>query len=50
MLNVDLNTLSPSNQEEMRIVYVGITRPRKVLMLAVPDEDVKDWKNKCIAN
>jgi len=50
MLNVDLNSLSPSNQEEMRIVYVGITRPRKVLMLAVPDEDIRDWKNKCINN
>lgn len=46
MLKSDLNTLKSSNQEEMRIVYVGITRPRKVLMLAVPEDDVNEWKNK----
>lgn len=46
MLKVNLNTLNPTNQEEMRIVYVGITRPRKILMLAVPEEDVIEWKKK----
>ena len=46
MLKSDLNTLKSSNQEEMRIVYVGITRPRKVLMLAVPEDDLNEWKSK----
>lgn len=46
MLFRDFNTLDPAYQEELRIVYVGITRPRKVLMLAVPEEDVNEWKNK----
>lgn len=45
MLKVNLNTLNPTNQEELRIVYVGITRPRKILILAVPEEDVIEWKN-----
>ena len=46
MLSRDFNTLKPAYQEELRIVYVGITRPRKVLMLAVPEDDVNEWKNK----
>lgn len=46
MIKTNLNTLKPSNQEEMRIVYVGITRPRKVLMMVVPEEDVSEWKDK----
>lgn len=46
MLKVNSNTLNPKNQEEMRIVYVGITRPRKILMMAVPEDDVNTWKNK----
>lgn len=29
--------------EEIRIVYVGITRPRKFLMLAVPEKDFDIW-------
>jgi len=32
--------------EELRTIYVGITRPRKVLVLAVPKEDVNVWKRK----
>ncbi len=31
--------------EELRTVYVGITRPKKVLVLAVPSEHHQDWKN-----
>ena len=32
--------------EEMRNVYVAITRPRKLIMIAVPDEKNKNaWKN-----
>jgi DNA helicase-2/ATP-dependent DNA helicase PcrA len=30
-----------SENEELRIVYVGITRPRRLLLLAVPDEENK---------
>lgn len=30
-------------QEELRNIYVGITRPRKVLFLTVPREDVAKW-------
>jgi len=37
----------PSDHEELRIAYVGMTRPRKVLMLAVPDAESKTaWENK----
>jgi len=37
----------PSDHEELRIAYVGMTRPRKVLMLAVPDDESKAaWENK----
>lgn len=32
------NNVSLANEEEMRIVYVGIKRPRRLLMIAVPDE------------
>ena len=38
MLN---NNISISDEEELRIVYVGITRPRRLLVLAVPDEENK---------
>jgi superfamily I DNA/RNA helicase len=41
-----VNNSSPSNHEELRIVYVGMTRPRKLLVLAVPDEEnSKIWKS-----
>ena len=32
------NNTQISDEEELRIVYVGITRPRQLLLLAVPDE------------
>jgi DNA helicase-2/ATP-dependent DNA helicase PcrA len=32
--------------EELRILYVAITRPRKVLILAVPEKDLKSWRGK----
>ena len=38
MLN---NNIPISDEEELRIVYVGITRPRRLLVLAVPDEENK---------
>jgi DNA helicase II / ATP-dependent DNA helicase PcrA len=35
------------SNEELRIAYVGITRPQKVLMLGVPDETNKNmWERK----
>jgi superfamily I DNA/RNA helicase len=42
----DYKTLLETNakieqNEELRIVYVGITRPRRLLVLAVPDEENK---------
>lgn len=46
MLNKNLKDIKPEYQEEMRIVYVGISRPRKILLLAVPEEDVQQWKDK----
>jgi len=40
------NNISISDSEELRIAYVGITRPRKILVLAVPNEDNKSvWEN-----
>jgi len=38
-----------TNNEELRIVYVGITRPRKILMIAVPDmEDKNAWEERLL--
>lgn len=34
------------DNEELRIVYVGVTRPRKLLVLAVPDDDKQSWETK----
>ena len=34
------------DNEELRIVYVGVTRPRKLLVLAVPDNDKQSWETK----
>ena len=35
------NNIHITDNEELRIVYVGITRPRQLLVLAVPDEENK---------
>jgi len=41
--------VSIQDNEELRIVYVGITRPRKLLVLAVPDEENKSaWESKLV--
>lgn len=34
-----------SDEEELRNVYVGITRPRRILVLAVPLKDKEIWNN-----
>jgi superfamily I DNA/RNA helicase len=46
MINRDVSELKPEYQEELRIVYVAISRPRKILMIGVPEEDVDQWKMK----
>lgn len=39
------------SNEELRIVYVGITRPRKILMIAVPDNENKNaWEERILKN
>jgi hypothetical protein len=39
------NGTSVLDNEELRIVYVGLTRPRKLLVLAVPDDENKQaWE------
>jgi len=35
-----------STNEELRTVYVAITRPRKILVIAVPHSDIESWKTK----
>jgi len=43
--------VSIQDSEELRIVYVGITRPRKLLMFAVPDQENKSvWENKLMSD
>lgn len=37
---------SVDNNEELRIVYVACTRPKKLLWIAVPSDDVECWTNK----
>ncbi len=40
-----------SDNEELRIVYVGITRPRRLLVLAVPDDENKAaWEARLFDN
>jgi superfamily I DNA/RNA helicase len=44
------DNVSISDNEELRIVYVGITRPRKLLMMAVPDEENRvAWNSKLLS-
>lgn len=43
--------ISISENEELRIAYVGMTRPRKILWIAVPNEQNKiAWENKLNVN
>lgn len=46
IINAEKSTLEPKYLEEIRIVYVGISRPRKILVMAVPNSDVVLWKTK----
>ena len=44
------NNEKPSENEELRVVYVGITRPRKVVWLAVPKNCSSFWHEKLLVN
>jgi DNA helicase-2/ATP-dependent DNA helicase PcrA len=45
------NNNPASEHEELRIAYVGMTRPRKILMIAVPNAECKEvWENKLYGN
>ena len=32
--------------EELRIVYVGMSRAKKLLWIAVPEKSINSWENK----
>jgi len=41
--------ISTSANEELRIAYVGMTRPSKILVVAVPDDENKlAWENRLL--
>lgn len=41
------DNISISESEELRIAYVGMTRPKKILVIAVPNQDNKTaWESK----
>lgn len=47
--NRSYETILNSNiveSEEMRIIYVAISRPRRILIVATPEEDTFIWKSK----
>lgn len=44
----DFNALPENYKEELRIVYVGLTRPRKILVMAVPDSDIEVWSERML--
>jgi superfamily I DNA/RNA helicase len=49
--NILVKANPPCDNEELRIVYVAMTRPRKILMLAVPNDESKTaWENKLNGN
>jgi len=43
---VNLLSEDISNCEELRNIYVAITRPKKILVIAVPKKDKVGWENK----
>lgn len=45
------DNISIADSEELRIAYVGMTRPRKILVIAVPNQENKTaWENKLNGN
>lgn len=48
-INILAKAIPPCSHEELRIAYVGMTRPRKMLVLAVPNEECKSaWEGKLL--
>jgi DNA helicase-2/ATP-dependent DNA helicase PcrA len=47
LLKKNFDKLNDREKEELRIVYVGITRPRKLLVIAVPSEKDKTFRRRC---
>lgn len=46
LLIKDYSKLSVGQKEEVRNVYVAMTRPRKILQIGVPKRDISLWENK----
>jgi DNA helicase-2/ATP-dependent DNA helicase PcrA len=46
ILNSDPKVLNPNDLEELRIVYVALSRPELLLRMVVPDSDLKLWNDK----
>ncbi len=45
-VNSESASLKDANTEEMRIAYVAMTRPRKLLTIGVPEDDLTVWQTK----
>lgn len=50
LFNSEYNMLPSAAQEELRILYVACTRPKKILWIAVPSKDLEIWKKKLFIN
>lgn len=48
ILNLDEKDRNSNDMEELRIVYVALSRPELLLKMVVPDSDVELWTNKLI--
>lgn len=46
ILKSDPKSLKPNDLEELRIVYVALSRPELLLKMVVPDSDLKLWTDK----
>lgn len=46
ILKSDPKVLKPNDLEELRIVYVALSRPELLLQMVVPDSDLKLWTDK----
>lgn len=46
IVNAEQSILKPKDLEELRIVYVAISRPKKILYMAVPNSDLILWQTK----
>ncbi len=44
------NTLNPQCQEQLRVVYVACSRPKKILWIAVPEDDIDIWNDRLQIN